>query len=588
MINSKILSKLWDLIPASQKKRTPLLMVLIFCGMLFEVFGLGALFPIVIGLLDVDEVREFIAQHLDFLVPYVQSFSDAMFIYVGLGCLIILYILKSAFLVYLSYFQNDYLTKVSRDNSNRLYAGYLNQSYAYFIEKNTSNIIKLFQVEINYLLSYLSALSFVLTELSMSLAIVLTLLVIEPLGALMVAVFFGVMSLLFYSTFKTRLASYGNQREKYDGNISKNILESFQAIKEIKINQRGHYFKSIHQENNLQRARITRNQLIVGQLPRLFLEVIAVTGLTIFIVVLLMQGLETKKLISILTVFVAASFRMIPSLNRVLNGVQSMRFLQASIDTLHKEFTSFNSTVVPEVTTHEKNQVIKKNIQFKDLSFAYTNKKTNVLKGLNLNIAVGSSIGIIGGSGEGKTTLLDVLIGLLEPTRGNLFIDGHEITHNNRVQWQKNIGYVAQMINLVDNSIKKNIAFGIPENEINHEKLNRCIEKAQLKTFIASLEDGVETVVGERGIQLSGGQRQRIGIARALYHDPEVLVFDEATSALDEDTEEQFMSAIERFKGEKTIIIVTHRLSTLRFCDRVYDLKNGKLSPHKTLTNELH
>lgn len=587
MINLRIFSKLWDLIPYSQKKRTPMLMILIFCGMLFEIFGLGAILPIVIGLLDVNAVREFIAQHFGFLVPHTQSFSDAMFIYVGLGSLIILYFLKSIFLVYLSYFQNDYLTKVARDNSNRLYAGYLNQTYAYFIKKNSSKVIKLFQVELNYLLSYLSAFSFVLTELSMSLAIILTLVVIEPLGALMVAVFFGLMSILFYSTFKSRLASYGEQREKYDGNISKNILESFQAIKEIKINQRGHYFKSIHQENNLHKTIITRNQLIVAQLPRLFLEVIAVTGLTIFIVVLLLQGFETNKLISTLTIFVAASFRIIPSLNRVLNGVQSMRFLQASIDTLHQEFSSFTPTSL-EIKTKETSQVIKKNIQFKDLSFAYTNKKSNVLNGLNLNIAVGSSIGIIGGSGEGKTTLLDVLIGLLVPTKGSLFIDDIEITHENKVQWQKNIGYVAQMINLVDNSIKKNIAFGIPENEIDHKELNRCIEKAQLTTFIASLENGVETMVGERGIQLSGGQRQRIGIARALYNNPEVLVFDEATSALDEDTEEQFMSAIERFKGEKTIIIVTHRLSTLRFCDEVFNLKQGKISRHKTLTNELH
>jgi len=587
MINSKILSKLWGIIPPSQKKRTPLLMVLIFCGMLFEIFGLGILFPIIIGLLDVNSIRDFISQHLDFLIPHTQSFSDSMFIYVGLGSLIVLYILKSLFLVYLSYFQNDYLTKVARDNSNRLYEGYLNQTYAYFIKKNSSKIIKLFQVELNYLISYLSALSFVFTELSMSLAIVLTLVVIEPLGALMVALFFGTMSILFYSTFKNRLASYGKQREKYDGSISKNILESFQAIKEIKINQRGHYFKSIHQENNLHKARVVRNQLIVGQLPRLFLEVIAVAGLTIFIVVLLLQGLKTNELISILTVFVAASFRMIPSLNRVLNGVQSMRFLQVSIDTLDKEFSSF-TPASSEVKTNETNQAIKENIRFEDLSFAYSNKKPNVLKGLNLNIAVGSSIGIIGGSGEGKTTLLDVLIGLLDPSKGRLFIDDLEITHENRVQWQKNIGYVAQMINLVDNSIKKNIAFGITENEIDHEKLNRCIEKAQLTGFIASLEDGVETLVGERGIQLSGGQRQRIGIARALYHDPEVLVFDEATSALDEDTEEQFMSAIERFKGEKTIIIVTHRLSTLRFCDEVYNLKQGKLSQHKSVTNELH
>ena len=586
MINSKILSKLWNLIPTSQKKRTPLLLVLIFCGMLFEVFGLGILFPIVIGMLDVTKVRGFLNQNLEILAPYTENIADLTFIYLGLFAMVALYTLKSGFLIYLTYVQNDYLTKVVRYKSDQLFSNYFDQDYIYFTRKNSSSIVKLFQLELNYLMSYLSSLTFVITEVCMALAIVATLIALEPLGALLVALFFGGLSFLFYSYFRQRLSTYGKQRESIDETLAKNILESFQSVKEIKLNNCSAYFDNIHKQNNARRTQIIRNQFVLGQLPRLFLEVVAVMGLSLFIITLLWQGEDTAQMVSILTLFVAGSFRMIPSLNRVLNGVQNMRYLNASIDVLHKEFSSLkrkNSISSP------KKERLKPNvkIRFDNISFGYT-EKTKILDGINLDIPVGNTIGIIGESGVGKTTFLDVIIGLLPSQSGHFFIDDHEVTSENIIQWQKNIGYVSQLITLTDDTIKKNIAFGIEDDQIDDNKMSTCISKAQLKDFIEVQEKGLETIVGERGIKLSGGQRQRIGIARALYHDPEVLIFDEATSALDQTTEVNFMSAIEQFKGDKTIIIVTHRLSTLRFCDSIYEIKNTKLEPIKNILNELH
>ena len=585
MINSKILSKLWNLIPTSQKKRTPLLLVLIFCGMLFEVFGLGILFPIVIGMLDVTKVRGFLNQNLEILAPYTENIADLTFIYLGLFAMVALYTLKSGFLIYLTYVQNDYLTKVVRYKSDQLFSNYFDQDYIYFTRKNSSSIVKLFQLELNYLMSYLSSLTFVITEVCMALAIVATLIALEPLGALLVALFFGGLSFLFYSYFRQRLSTYGKQRESIDETLAKNILESFQSVKEIKLNNCFAYFDNIHKQNNARRTQIIRNQFVLGQLPRLFLEVVAVMGLSLFIITLLWQGEDTAQMVSILTLFVAGSFRMIPSLNRVLNGVQNMRYLNASIDVLHKEFSSLKRKNSISSTKKER---LKPNvkIRFDNISFGYT-EKTKILDGINLDIPVGNTIGIIGESGVGKTTFLDVIIGLLPSQSGHFFIDDHEVTSENIIQWQKNIGYVSQLITLTDDTIKKNIAFGIEDDQIDDNKMSTCISKAQLKDFIEVQEKGLETIVGERGIKLSGGQRQRIGIARALYHDPEVLIFDEATSALDQTTEVNFMSAIEQFKGDKTIIIVTHRLSTLRFCDSIYEIKNTKLEPIKNILNEL-
>ena len=585
MIQINRYKSLWSLIPKNQKKKSILLFFLVLFGMILEVFGLGVLLPIVIGLLDVSQVKDFIELNFSFLVPYTENFSDEMFIYIGLSCLVILYVFKSFYLAFLAFFQNDYLTKIVKYNSNKLFLKFFDQDYTFFLKKNSSEIIKLFQIELNYLIYYMSAMSYVITELCMTLAIVLTLILIEPIGALMVSVFFGSMSYFFFSIFKERLTKYGILREEYDGNLSKNILESFHSVKEIKLTNSFKYFFKVHKENNSKRTKVTRNELFVGQLPRLFLEVIAVVGLSIFILVLIWQGFNKNELISILTIFVAATFRLVPSINRVLNSVQTMRFHQTTIDILNKEFL-----ILKDKVTCIKDQEIKNDrissIKLENLSFSYNNRREKILDKISLDIKIGSTIGIIGTSGSGKTTFLDVLIGLIRPDSGKIFINDESLQENNMVHWRKNIGYVSQFITLLDDSIRKNIAFGIELNEIDEKKLQDCLDKAQLKEFVDSLENGINTIIGERGIELSGGQRQRIGIARALYNNPEILIFDEATSALDEKTEEQFIHAIEKFKNEKTIIIITHRLSTLRFCNRVYSLEKGKLKEKKFI-NEI-
>lgn len=579
--------KLWKLIPLVQKKKAPWFLLLIFFGMILEVFGLGLLFPVVIGLLDVNEVKLIIANHFEFLQVYTKDFTDSTYIYFGLTILVFLYLVKSSYMLYLTHFQYSYLTKVLESNSNKLFSGYLKQEYSYFLNKNSSSIIKLFQIELNYLLSYLSAFSFVITELCMSLAILIFLVTIEPLGAILVALFFGFMSILFYSKIKYQLFSLGKLREETDLKLTKNILETFQAIKEIKLYQNTDFFNTKHKRNNQKKMNAIRRQLVVEQLPRIFLEVVAVFGLSMFIVIIILQETDTKHLISTLTLFVAASFRIIPSLNRILSGLQTMKFMQSSIDSILSEFRTFKS-IKKTKSNGERGKALKNSISFEKIDFAYSKDKAQILDNIDLKINIGSSIGIIGGSGAGKTTLLDILIGLLPVENGKIYIDNHLINQDDIAQWQQKIGYVSQTITLVDDTIKNNIAFGCEENKIDNKKLISCIKKAQLNDFILSLKDGLETKVGERGIQLSGGQRQRIGIARALYNDPEVLIFDEATSALDETTEKYFMSAVERFKGEKTIIIVTHRMSTLRFCDNVYELKDGKLSLNKSLLNEIH
>ena len=579
MIKRKDFKTLWYLLDSKSKSQTGLMIFFLFIGMVFEIFGLGVLFPLVIAILDTTQFREIIKEFFFVLYPYIETKTDQHLIFIGLLSLVILYVLKTVFLIFLTFYQNNYLVNVSKFNSNNLFRRYLDQDYAYFLNTRSSKIIKLFQVEINLLSAYLSSFFYVITEFSMATAIFITLVFIAPVGALSITAFFGLMAVIFFSLVKKRVTTYGEEREVYDQDLSKVILETIHSIKEVKLLGANLFFLNKQKKFNHHKAILTRNQLFIAQLPRHFLELVAIIALTIFIVVLVMQGINPTKIVTTLTIFVAASFRLIPSLNRILNGLQSMRYQQSAINSLYKEFKSFSP--INKGFIGRENIIFNEVIRLSNISFGYGEKQKEVLSDINLTIKKGSTVGIIGTSGAGKSTLLDIIIGLLKPETGSINCDDELITDENRRSFQNKIGYVAQMINLFDDSISRNIAFGIEDKEINPNKMSECIEKAQLSSFIEDLPNGLETIIGERGVQLSGGQRQRIGIARALYHNPEILIFDEATSALDEETESSFMEAVNRFKGEKTIVIVTHRLSTLKSCDAIYTLENGKLISNK-------
>jgi ABC-type multidrug transport system fused ATPase/permease subunit len=362
-------------------------------------------------------------------------------------------------------------------------------------------------------------------------------------------------------------------------------MQGLGGVKDIKLNGRERFFLESFSNHIQENAKIGTKATTLNLVPRIYLEILAVFAMAGLVIVFIIQNKPLDSLITILGIFIVAAFRMIPSANRIMMSIQNIRAAYPTVDLVYNEFCNINQEAkknnIDEQKLNFSNQIVIKN-----LDFSYTNKLPYTIENISLVINKGESIGLIGPSGSGKSTLVDLVLGLLKPNHGEINIDGVNIENILR-SWQKQIGYVSQSIYLTDDTLRNNIAFGINESQIDDFSINRAIKAAQLEEFINTLPDGINTNVGERGVRLSGGQRQRIGIARALYPDPSVLVLDEATSALDTNTEKEVMNAVNGLHGEKTLIIIAHRLTTVENCDKIYKISNGKLvysgSPQKIL-----
>jgi ABC-type bacteriocin/lantibiotic exporter with double-glycine peptidase domain len=396
---------------------------------------------------------------------------------------------------------------------------------------------------------------------------------LEPVGALSIGLFYGFVSIVFVQFSKKKLTKWGILRESVDNQLSKIVLEGIGGIKDLKILGRESYFLNQFNTKNYDRAKLNSNQETFSQIPRFYLELISIIGLVCFILLLLFLGRDSKSLITILGIFVAATFRLVPSINRILAAIQSMKFFTPSVELVVNELKNFMKP--DQKLSTEKKITLQKQIEFKNVTFSHQEKEI-ILRKINLQIPKNKIVGIIGESGSGKSTLVDLIMGLQIPNKGEILIDNKpnfQISQN----WRNNIGYVSQSIYLIDDSIKSNIAFGIPEELIDLKRIEKIIKKIQLEKLIGELKKGLDTNVGERGVQLSGGQKQRIGIARALYHNPDILIFDEATSALDTETEKEVMNSIYDLRKGKTIIIIAHRLSTLNNVDVLYKISNNTI-----------
>ena len=543
-----------------------ILTLLLFVGMILEVFGLGILIPALSILLDPEMIET------NSIVSFVRSFfleySNQNFLFIVLGTIVTVYFLKSLFLVFLTHKQNRFLSNITAYISNKLFYSYMSQPYSFHLNRNASELIKNIQIEIYYLHTFLLSLITLFIEGGFVISVLATLIYIEPIGAMSIGVFYGFLSIIFLQFTKRKLNTWGNLRESLDAQVSKTALEGLGGIKDLLILGKTAFFIEEYSNKNYFKARLNANQGTVSQIPRFYLELISIIGLVSFIILLLLQGKDSASLVTILGVFVAATFRMIPSLNRIIAATQSMKYYRPSVDIIYNEIK--DNIVIEDNNSKDYN--FKNDIEFRSVDFSFT-KDSSVLKDINLIIKKGQTIGIIGESGSGKSTLVDLLIGLHKPTSGEILIDGISGFQMNQ-SWRNNIGYVSQTIYLTDDTIKKNIALGVPENKINDSKIIELLKQVQLEKFINNLELGINTKVGERGVQLSGGQRQRIGIARALYHDPQLLILDEATSALDSETEEEVMESINQLKGDKTVIMIAHRISTLVDCDKIYKIQD--------------
>ena len=565
------LKKINFLITKRQRKGLVVLTLLLFVGMVFEVFGLGILIPVLSILLNPEMIESNFA--ISNVREVFSNFSNQQFLFITLGFIVILYFFKSLFLVFLTHKQNRFLSNTIASISNRLFFNYMNQPYKFHLNRNASDLIKNIQVEIYYFQTFLLSLITIFIEGGFVISVLATLIYIEPIGAISIGIFYGFLSIIFLQFTKKKLNTWGSLRESLDAQVSKVSLEGLGGIKDILILGKTDFFIEEYSKKNYLKARVNSNQGTVSQIPRFYLELISILGLVSFIILLLLQGKDPAILVTILGVFVAATFRMIPSLNRIIAAMQSMKYLLPSVDTI---FNEIKNNIGNEVNyTSSEKYIFKNQIELKNTTFGFSEGQ-NVLENINLKIKKGQTIGFIGESGSGKSTLIDIIIGLHEPISGEILIDG--INDFQMCQsWRNNIGYISQTIYLIDDSILKNIALGIPENEINYFRIDKVLKQVQLEKFINSLEFGLNTKVGERGVQLSGGQRQRIGIARALYNDPEILILDESTSALDTFTESQVLNSIKSLKNEKTILMIAHRHTTLADCDKVFEIKDKKI-----------
>ena len=572
------LSKIHHLLTPAERKSALVLLGLMVIGMTLEMFGIGLVIPVIALLMQDDLVTRYPA-----VAPMLDQFgnpsSRAMIVGAMLG-LVGIYLVKNLYLAFLAWQQTRFAYSVQAQISQRLFTTYLRQPYTFHLQRNSAQLIRNVTGEVS-VFTYnmlIPAMAFI-TEGLVLLGIAALLLVVEPLGTLIVVLVIGGAAWSFHYSTRTRIARWGEARQHHDGLRLQHLQQGLGGAKDVKLLGREDDFLAQYRVHNIQSARVGQLQSTLQQLPRLWLELLAVAGLATLVLAMLSQGRNMASIVPTLGLFAAAAFRLMPSVNRVLAAIQAMRYGLPVINTLHEEL----QLEAPESAARNNNGSVafQHEISLAGITYTYPSAQTLALNQLTLSIRKGESVGFIGPSGSGKSTLVDVILGLLNPDTGQVAVDGKDIQENLR-NWQDQIGYVPQSIYLTDDTLRRNVAFGLPNEQIDDLAVKRATEAAQLGEFVNSLPSGLETIVGERGIRLSGGQRQRIGIARALYHDPAVLVLDEATSALDTATERGVMQAVRALHGAKTIIIVAHRLSTVEHCDRLYRLQVGQVTEEGT------
>ncbi|MDC0308937.1 ABC transporter ATP-binding protein/permease [bacterium] len=566
------LSNLLNILNRSQRKKLFFLGCLILIGMFAEIMGVGMIVPFFALILNDNILTEY--PHLRSLNDYLGDPEQNNLIAFAILILVLVYVAKNSFLSFLAWRQTSFTFDIIQEFSNRLMRLYLFQPYSFHLNNNSSVLIRNVMQEVDLLATnVISPILILITECLVILGLLILLLYIEPVVVLGAGGMIGIAALIFLVLTKQHVGKWAKLRQHHARFRIQHFQQGIGGAKELKLFGREYGFLEKFNYHNKKWANTAKMHNILLLIPRLWIEVFAITSLLVFAHFLLNKNIEQDEIITKIGVFAAAVLRLLPSTNRVVGSLSSLRFGIPSIDVLNKEFKLPNSL---SDTNNSHSISCFKKIEIKSLFFKYPGSFKNVINDVSLAIKRGESIGLIGTTGSGKSTLIDLLLGLLSPDEGIINVDGVNIQKNIR-SWQEKIGYVPQSIYLSDDTLRSNIAFGIRDDKVDDFLIKQAVNLAQLEEFVSALDEGLDTYVGEQGVRISGGQRQRIGIARALYHNPDILVLDEATSALDIKTESGVMEAVEALHGKKTIIIVAHRSTTLSHCDHIYRIDGGKI-----------
>ena len=570
----ELISQSWSLLPRAQKSEAGIVLVLILLGTALEILGVGLVIPVV-TLISEPEIVNY-PPRLKALHEYLGSPTHTIFTLWALGALLVSFYLKNLFLFFSIHRQNKFLYGLQSQLASELVAGYFRRPYSFHLSHSTADLLQKVNGELStFIQNVLGPGLWVISEAFVVLALLGLAMIVNPSGALIVigGLAFGMAS--YYHFFKKHVEHWGHQSQEHAAGMYRQMQHGLGGIKEVKLFGRESFFAKAFSKHSKGLASNIGRYNFLSQSSRQVIELLIITVLLGAAMLLVWRGGELTGVMPLLAFFGAAAFRLMPSAQRLLANAHNIRYGSRAVRLIKPDIEAARQ-LGDETQARPRPMKFEESIELENMTYQYPDEERNVLSNINLRIPRGVMVGIQGESGAGKSTLLDLLMGLLTPTEGQLSVDGRPISDAEGA-WQANIGYVPQNIFLTDDTLRRNVAFGLEDNKIDEERVWDALRLAQLENFTAQRDKGLDAQLGERGLRISGGERQRIGIARALYHDPQVLVLDEATASLDPDTEAEFLKGLDVLRKKKTLIIISHRPAAVQDCDYLYEVVGGQL-----------
>lgn len=572
-----VLNKLNYILNKKQKKLSVIVLLMTVVGALLETLGVSIIIPLVSAFLSPDQLME--NRYVKPIVLFLHIETSEQLLILISAAVIVIYILKNAYMLLLSYVRVKFSVKVKRELSIKMMNSYMEREYSFFLGVNSADILRGVGYDVSGVQDILFQLFRIMADGLTALCICVFIIRTDVVMAVSIIFLMGISLGLLLLVFRSRMKRIGDYYRECTAQVNKYLYEAFQGIKDVIVFHKEPYFigKYAVSFTNQQTAEVSKT--IAAESPAYFIEAIFVSGLITVVGVKMIAGSDTAVFVPQLSAFAIAAFRILPSIGKISAGfnqlICSCPALNAAYGNLKEVEAYKNESRVQRGSVKNGENIFKSEIAIRNMYWKYPNSERYVIEDLNLTIRKGKSVALIGESGAGKSTMADIMLGLLVPDRGDIEVD-HVSIYEIMDSWKATIGYVPQAVFLTDDTIRHNIAFGVDEKDIDEDKIRYVVEKAQLADTIAALPNGLDTVLGERGTRFSGGQRQRVAIARALYNDPDILILDEATAALDNDTENAIMEAIDALQGYKTLVIIAHRLTTIRNCDEIYEIRDGK------------
>jgi len=574
------LKKIIQLFHRKDRIKLGILFGMMLLASLLEVVGIGMIPVFVLAVSDPESLLGYPV--LGSLLQSLEITTSEELIVYGAVLLIGVYLVKNIYLSFFIYLKKRFVANRGVQLENRLFKAYMTSPYTFYISRNSAELLRNVTAETKHVVegTMLPAMELVLNA-TMFVFILGTLLILEPLISIAAILFLGGGGGLFLRFTRIKNREYGIEDRHARRMKNQSVLQGLGGLKITRVLNREQLFLQEYRDWAERSKLANIYKYVVQQIPKYIIETLAVIGILIIALILVWQGRPVAAIIPVLALFGAATVRLMPVFNLMISQISNLQYNAASVEVIHNDLMILENEHLDlrNIILQEETEILplERQINISGLSYSYPGQSEQAVEDVTLEICKGDVIAFVGESGAGKTTMADLILGLLDPQSGQITVDGVDIRDNIR-GWQQNIGYIPQQIYLLDDTIRRNIAFGIPEEQIDEEKIQAAVQAAQLGELIGRLPDGIDTVVGERGVLLSGGQQQRIGIARALYDNPQVLVMDEATSALDNLTEKFVIEAIEKLRGDRTIIMIAHRLTTVEKSDRIYLMKDGRIT----------